>query len=113
MLYWRKGSEEILNVRRHLRPLGEELAHAAEFLVALTEEFLGCERCELVQRPRQEGLEQSGGGFGIEVGAAFGFRHDFVNQLEFEKISSSDSQSLRSSLGFGGVAPHDGGASFW
>ena len=50
MLYWRKRSEEVLDARRDLRLLGEELAHAAEFFVAPIEEFLGREQSELVQR---------------------------------------------------------------
>src|SRR5713226_3537571 len=112
MLYWRKRSEEALNARRDLRLLGEELAHPAEFFVALTQKFFGCERGEFVQRPRQERLEQSCGGFGIEVSAAFGFRHDFINQLEFEKIAGSDFQGFGGGFGLRSIAPHDGGAAF-
>jgi hypothetical protein len=38
MLYWRKRSEVVLKAKCGLRLLAEELAHAAEFLVALIEE---------------------------------------------------------------------------
>jgi hypothetical protein len=41
MLYWRKRSEEESGGGRQLRLLGEKLAHAAEFFVALVHEFFG------------------------------------------------------------------------
>jgi hypothetical protein len=41
MLYWRKRSEQESGGGSELRLLGEKLAHAAEFFVALVPEFLG------------------------------------------------------------------------
>jgi len=57
MLYWRMKSEEEGDGRRELRLLGKELAHAAEFFVALIQEIFGGEGGELVQGTDKEGLE--------------------------------------------------------
>ena len=59
--------------------LREELAHAAEFLVALVHELAWGKLGELIERAGEERIEHSCGGFGIVVGAALGLWNDFVN----------------------------------
>src|SRR5579863_6308068 len=88
----------------------EKLAHAAEFLVALGEEFRDRKGGSLRQSAGEDGVEKASGGNVVHMSAAFGFGNDGIDQLEAQQILRGDFQRFGSGLGLGGVAPHDGGA---
>ena len=65
---------------------GKELCHLAEFRVAGGDQFFDRAFLQLREMFLQSVIEQRGGGFVIEVGAAFGFGDDAVDAAQFGQV---------------------------
>ena len=60
----------------------------------------------------QRAIEQRGGGFVVDVGAAFGFGNYAIDAAQFLQVFGGDAHGFSGEGFFAGIAPHDGGAAF-
>ena len=89
-----------------------ELAHLAEFLVAVFEKEIGRNGEKGGEVFADEGFDVGENGGGFEVGAAEGFGDDLVDDAELKEIFGVHFESGGGRAIFGGVFPEDGGAAF-
>ena len=85
---------ELLSLSNPARRL-EELAHAAEFLVALLDESGGIQSDKIPKRTRENRIQQRSRGFMIQMRATVRFGNYFVNDTELAQIASRDFQGFR------------------
>src|SRR6266853_1407823 len=88
----------------------EELAHAAEFFVALFEQHGGRERQKIAKRAIEDWIEERGGSLMVHVRAAFWFGNNFIDDTELAQIARRDLEGFRSHFRFGRIAPQNRGA---
>src|SRR3954466_467720 len=91
----------------------EELRHLAELVVATIRQSFGGLGAELRQVLLKHGREICRRRVIVVVSAAGWFGDHFIDDAQFDHVLRGYLKRLRGKVALAGVAPHDGGATFW